>query len=127
MNPKAERLRRDGVKSRSKTSMAVDSEAAMAVALFVSIASIAWSAAFAWSRWLARPQPAPQVTGTDHEDLVEQRLADIEHAVQAIAIEVERLGEGQRFTTRVLTERLPTGTTMPKSLEADTRRVDTPH
>jgi hypothetical protein len=106
--------------------MAIDSEAAMAVALFVSIASVTWSAAFAWSRWLARPQPAPQLTMAQHEHLVEQRLASIEHAVQAIAIEVERLGEGQRFTTRVLTERLPAGTA-PRSLEAEARRVDTPH
>ena len=35
----------------------------------------------------------------------EQRLARIEAAVEAIAIEVERISEGQRFTTRLLTER----------------------
>ena len=35
----------------------------------------------------------------------EQRLARIESAVEAIAIEVERISEGQRFTTRLLTER----------------------
>jgi hypothetical protein len=107
--------------------MAIDSEAAMAVALFVSIASVAWSAAFAWSRWLARPQQTPQLPTAEHEHLVQQRLASIEHAVQAIAIEVERLGEGQRFATRVLTERLPAGAAAPMSLEAEAPRVDTPH
>jgi hypothetical protein len=106
--------------------MAIDSEAAMAVALFVSIASVAWSAAFAWSRWLARPQPALHATTSEHEHLVEQRLASVEDAVQAIVIEVERLGEGQRFATRLLTERLPTGAPVPKNLEAEVRRVDTP-
>jgi hypothetical protein len=107
--------------------MAIDSEAAMAVALFVSLASVAWSAAFAWSRWLVRPQPAPNLPSADPERLLEQRLANIEHAVQAIAIEVERLGEGQRYATRVLTERLPAGAPAPRVLEGEVRRVDTPH
>jgi hypothetical protein len=37
---------------------------------------------------------------------MEQRLARIEHAVDAIAVEVERVSEGQRFTTKVLAERM---------------------
>jgi hypothetical protein len=35
----------------------------------------------------------------------EQRLARVEHAVEAIAIEVERIGEGQRYVTTLLNER----------------------
>jgi hypothetical protein len=35
----------------------------------------------------------------------EQRLARVEHAVEAIALEVERIGEGQRYITTVLDER----------------------
>jgi hypothetical protein len=35
----------------------------------------------------------------------EQRLARIEQAVDAIAVEVERISEGQRFTTRLLADR----------------------
>ena len=38
---------------------------------------------------------------------IETRLARVEQAVEAIAIEVERVGEGQRFLTKVLTDRLP--------------------
>ena len=76
---------------------------------------------------MARPQPVSHVTTTEHELRVEQRLASIEQAVQAIAIEVERLGEGQRFTTRVLTERLPTEAAALRSLESEVRRADTPH
>lgn len=34
-----------------------------------------------------------------------QRLERIEHAVEAIAVEVERIGEGQRFTTQLLASR----------------------
>ena len=36
---------------------------------------------------------------------VEQRLAHIEQAVDAIAVEMERVSEGQRFTTKLLAER----------------------
>ena len=33
------------------------------------------------------------------------RLERIEHAIDAMAVEVERIGEGQRFTTKLLSER----------------------
>ena len=36
--------------------------------------------------------------------LSEARLARIEQAVEAIALEVERISEGQRFTTKLLSE-----------------------
>jgi hypothetical protein len=36
---------------------------------------------------------------------VTSRLERIEQAVDAVAIEVERISEGQRFTTKLLTER----------------------
>ena len=39
---------------------------------------------------------------------IESRLARIEQAVDAIAVETERISEGQRFTTKVLSERAPT-------------------
>lgn len=41
------------------------------------------------------------------ESVVEERLQRIEQAVDAIAIEVERMSESQRFVTKVLAERLP--------------------
>ncbi|HEY5219923.1 MAG TPA: hypothetical protein VIJ16_08935 [Gemmatimonadaceae bacterium] len=37
----------------------------------------------------------------------DDRIARIEQAVDAIAVEVERISEGQRFTTRLLAEREP--------------------
>ena len=37
-------------------------------------------------------------------DDVTYRLERIEHAIEAMAIEVERITEGQRFTTRLLSE-----------------------
>jgi len=38
----------------------------------------------------------------------EERLARIEMAVEAIALEVERISEGQRFVTKLLSERAGT-------------------
>jgi hypothetical protein len=38
---------------------------------------------------------------------VESRLVRIEHAVDSIAVEVERAAENQRFATRLLRERSP--------------------
>ena len=37
----------------------------------------------------------------------EERLVRIEQAVDAIAVEVERISEGQRFTNRLMAERSP--------------------
>ena len=35
----------------------------------------------------------------------DQRLERMEHAIDAIAVEVERLSEGQRFVTKLLSDR----------------------
>lgn len=50
-----------------------------------------------WKRG-SRPAPSPVSTETA------QRMERLEQAVDAIAIEVERISEGQRFVTRLLTE-----------------------
>lgn len=44
---------------------------------------------------------------------VMDRLTRLDHAVDSIAVEVERIGEGQRFVTRVLSDR---GTAAPAAL-----------
>lgn len=46
--------------------------------------------------------PAAAVTAS-----IDDRLARVEQAVEAIAIEMERVGEGQRFLTKILAERTP--------------------
>jgi hypothetical protein len=38
---------------------------------------------------------------------VTQRLSRMETAIESVAVEVERISEGQRFTTRLLSERVP--------------------
>ena len=45
--------------------------------------------------------------GSDRGAALEQRLERIEQAVDTIALEMERMGEGQRFVTKLLSERTP--------------------
>jgi hypothetical protein len=37
----------------------------------------------------------------------DERLERIEHAIDAMAVEVERISEGQRFVTKLLSDRVP--------------------
>ena len=44
---------------------------------------------------------------------VDERLYRIEQAVDAMAVEIERMAESQRFTAKLLSERLPTPEALP--------------
>ena len=58
-------------------------------------------------------------------DAILARLERLEQAVDSIAVEVERVGEGQRFATRLLSER---GTPAPPdAVRRAAGRVVTPH
>jgi len=52
------------------------------------------------SRWIDRRSSAPPSVPE-----VARRLEAIEQAVDAVAVEVERISEGQRFATKLLSER----------------------
>jgi hypothetical protein len=47
----------------------------------------------------------------------DRRLQRIEHAVEAMAIEVERISEGQRFVTKLLAERERAPAVLPPRTE----------
>lgn len=64
-----------------------------------------------------------RLTHRTPETLDAGRLQRLEQAVDTIAIEVERLGEGQRFVTKLLVERDP----QLHPPELPPRRVITPH
>jgi len=46
-----------------------------------------------------------ELSGPKVPDDVSARLERMEHAIDAIAVEVERISEGQRFTTKLLSEK----------------------
>jgi hypothetical protein len=53
---------------------------------------------------VAHRKEASKLDRDSTSPLAEARLARIEQAVEAIALEVERISEGQRFTTKLLSE-----------------------
>ncbi|MGK2935810.1 MAG: hypothetical protein ACSLFE_11295 [Gemmatimonadaceae bacterium] len=57
-----------------------------------------------------RPQPARALT-----PVTEGRLERIEQAVEAIAVEVERVSEGQRFVTKLMSESKEPARMLPES------------
>jgi len=64
--------------------------------------------------WRRTPAAAPP------PEIPPQRLERLEQAVDAIAIEIERVSEGQRFITKVMSERPPAviPTVKPEAVEA---------
>ena len=55
---------------------------------------------FSWRRWKRQARrAAPTLPSADSE-----RLQRLEHGVDAMAIEIERISEGQRFVTRLLSQ-----------------------
>ena len=63
------------------------------------------------------------------QPVYDNRLERLEAAVDAIAIEVERISESQRFTVGLLSDRLPPRSDRVGELPAagSTHRVNTPH
>jgi hypothetical protein len=69
------------------------------------IVALAFLAAAVFSiRTIAQAWVASQRKGSVSERVDDDRLARLERAVDAIALEVERISEGQRFTTKLLSE-----------------------
>jgi hypothetical protein len=56
-----------------------------------------------WMRMRARRQTVPDFSR--RLDEIVARIERLDGAVEAVAVEVERISEGQRFTTRLLAER----------------------
>ena len=77
---------------------------------FVLAMCIVLPISIAWAKriWRGKPQaPAPRM------DDIAPRLERLEQAVDSIAIEIERVSEGQRFVTQILAER-PTQASQPQ-------------
>jgi hypothetical protein len=55
--------------------------------------------------WLAHQQKMKGLSMTkDSLATSDERLARVEQAVESIALEIERIGEGQRYVTKLLNE-----------------------
>lgn len=56
---------------------------------------------------LSKTKSTPAAPQWDTPRIDEDRFARLENAVDAIAIEVERMSEAQRFSAKLMSERLP--------------------
>jgi hypothetical protein len=94
------------------------------MALFSSSILFMTTVTFAWL-W-ARARERALRAELERRSRVEapEELQTLTHAVEAIAIEVERIAEGQRFTTKLLSERGESGAGIANKSPA---RVITPH
>src|SRR5688572_23541166 len=70
-----------------------------------------------------RAQPSPRL------DAIEARLARMEDMIESVALEMERVAEGQRFTAKLLADRATSAAPpLPSRAVAQPEgRVNTPH
>jgi hypothetical protein len=60
--------------------------------------------------WLKHKEKMASLRAPNDQATVDARLQRVEQAVDAVAVEIERIGESQRFLTKVLTDKsLPAG------------------
>jgi hypothetical protein len=63
--------------------------------------------AFAGAYFFGKSRGQRETLGAARDPELQERLARVEHIVEATAIEIERISEGQRFTTKLLSDRSP--------------------
>ena len=75
-------------------------EALVAVMAFAMMTAVLLPISLAFARRIFNKTPAPPPHRMSAE--LDERLHRMEQAIESIAIEVERVGEGQRFVTQLL-------------------------
>lgn len=63
--------------------------------------------AFMLRTWVRHREKMATLAPPEASAKIEARLERVEQAVEAVAIEIERIGESQRFLTKVLTDSRP--------------------
>ena len=85
-----------------------DPKAAVTIGASLAGAISFCAAVYGWGKWLHRPRPgAPPAAPAPSSVEQDERLRRIEAVVETMAVEVERVSEAQRYSARLLTERLP--------------------
>jgi hypothetical protein len=80
-----------------------EQEFVLAIVALVGTFSVFWGLGYAVFTWL-RERRGPALGAKSLDELREQ-ITEIQTSVDAIAVEVERISEGQRFATRLMAER----------------------
>ena len=105
----------------------MSTDAIEAFSVFLGTAATVWALAYAWGKWLTHRYDEDKIRPSLPAHDVE-RIARLEAAVEAVAVELERIGEVQRYTLKVLEERLPRAISAGRSAAPnESGRVVTPH
>ena len=83
---------------------------ALAIVATVALVALITRNGFRRGSSVARSTPS---TSDNSFARLDERIARLERAVDVIAVEMERVGESQRFLTRVLAERQAPGSSAP--------------
>lgn len=75
---------------------------AIAVVFIIAAATVAYG-------WITRRAKRVAPADAAAQERIEERLVHLTNAVEAMALEVERISEGQRFTTKLLAEKAQSG------------------
>src|SRR5687767_12570922 len=79
--------------------------------------------------WVDVRKPKGSAADRKHLEAIDARLTRMEEAIESVAVEMERVAEGQRFTARLLSERAsPASEAQPsRSAPLNDHRHTTPH
>lgn len=80
----------------------MDPDGRMVVTIVAISSSVAIMGTIAWA-YIERLKLRPGATNKQLGS-IDERLARMENAIDTMSLEVERISEGQRFTTRLLSE-----------------------
>lgn len=104
----------------------MSTDSILAICFFSTLACTACAAAYAWTRWLAHRYDAQKLAPPSKIDT--DRIAQLEQAIETLAVELERIGEGQRYAAKMLDERLPQRLAAGRLAEGkEGGRIVTPH
>ena len=78
--------------------------AIVAVSLFGALTALAFSINAIARAWVARGRDEARLANEPSTQLTDARLARLEQSVDAIALEIERMSEAQRFTAKLLSD-----------------------
>src|SRR5690348_16001932 len=104
----------------------MSTDAIEALSFFSGVAVSLWAAAYAWAQWLKHRYDENKPR-TIAPTLDAERISRLELAVEALSVELERVGESQRYTVRLLEERLPKALGPGRPAAGEGGRVVTPH
>lgn len=104
----------------------MDPKAAVMIASMLCGTVITTVIVFGLVKWFTRPRSTAPAPAPDYSSEQNRRLHSLEQAVEAIAVEVERIGEGQRHAMKVMGERAAADQAMLRPPMAY-RPTNTPH